>query len=342
MVVKPVEKIKKIKSGNLLPDRMDDIRLPLENAKRLNLNTLNVPLRVDVPDPHSSGMKLHEKALDYVTQALPEIRQAGLDVFLEPFPWVQSGGLAETAWNPKDVKEWFENWGRICLQAAYYAQNHGIDKLVISDGISNLEPYPQDWIRLIQEIRKIYRGQITYRTQWWYTSWQNPLSTMKFRKKLQNPLFGCLDFISISAYFELTNRPKPREKDIVSAWYQSTRYYRKQPIFQQVKKMHEQWKKPIFFGEVGYVDLDGTNMMPWSVNPSNVDNALEQQDCFDAFYKVFWHQPWFLGASVFQIHMPESRYYPVGKPAEEVIRSAPQEVSGTRWSAGLRTLLNKL
>ncbi|MDD2421368.1 MAG: hypothetical protein PHC60_03940 [Heliobacteriaceae bacterium] len=334
--------MRKIKSGNLLPDLMADLRLPLANAEQLNLNTLNVPLRVDVPDPGEAEMQLHPQAFDQVTAALPAVREAGLDVFLEPFPWIQSGGLAETAWQPKKVDIWFEKWGQICLQAAHYAQVHGIGNLVIADGISNLEPYPQNWLGLIQEIRKIYRGKVTYRTQWWYTSRFNPVSLRRFRRKLANPLFGALDFISVSAYFELTNTPDPGEKALVAAWYRSERYQRWQPIFQQVKVLHEHWRKPIFFGELGYVDLAGTGMQPWSVTPSNTTCIQEQQDCFTAFFRVFWHQPWFMGASVFQIHQPASRYYPVNKPAAAVIRQWPQEVTVARWSAGMRTLLNRL
>ncbi|WP_417999847.1 glycoside hydrolase family 113 [Heliomicrobium modesticaldum] len=332
---------KKIKSGNLLPDRMDDISLPLENARRLKLNRLNVPLRVDVPDPRSAEMSLHPQAFHQAAKAMEEIRQAGLAAFLEPFPWVRAGGLAETAWDPGDVNAWFEQWGKICLQAAYFAHQEGIDTLVISDGIIRLEPYPEQWIALIEDIRKLYRGRITYRTQWWYTSWANPVSFLDYRRKLQNPLFGKLDFISISAYFELTNREGPSEKELIDAWRRSTRYMRRQPIVEQVKELHQQWRKPIFFGEVGYVDRAGTNRMPWSAIPSEKENLQEQRDCFAAFFRVFWHQPWFLGASIFQIHMPESPYYPMGRPAEAVIAAAPTEVFGNAWTAGLRDLLNR-
>ncbi|MBM7866769.1 hypothetical protein GTO89_03985 [Heliobacterium gestii] len=336
-----MERMRKIKSGNLLPDRMDDITLPLENARRLKLNCLNVPLRVDVPDPQSAGMTLHPQAFAQAAAAMPEIRRAGLAAFLEPFPWVQAGGLAETAWDPGDVNAWFEEWSRICLQAAYFAHQEGIDTLVISDGIIHLEPHSREWIALIEDIRKLYRGRITYRTQWWYTSWANPVSLYEYRRKLQNPLFDKVDFISISAYFELTNREQPPEKELVDAWRRSTRYLRRQPIFDQVRDLHERWRKPIFFGEVGYVDRSGTNRMPWSAAPSERENLQEQRDCFAAFFRVFWHQPWFLGASVFQIHMPESRYYPMDRPAESIIATAPTEVASNALSAGLRDLLNR-
>lgn len=318
--------MKKIKSGNLLPDRMNDIVLPLENAGRLHLNTLNVPLRVDVPDPGSARMELYPHAFNQVEQALPAIRDHNLAVFLEPFPWVQNGALPETAWKPKYEQDWFHNWSKICLQAAWFAQSNGIQTLVISDGISQMEPYPENWLELIHELRKIYSGQITYRTQWWYTSWWNPLSQKNFQQKLKNPLFGALDFISISAYFELTQNSCPDQKEILAAWHNSTRYNRRQHIFQQVKELHEHWRKPIFFGEVGYVDREGTTQQPWNVQPSKRANSRLQKNAFSAFYKVFWPQPWFLGASVFQIHMPESRYYPVGKPAEKIIRDVPWEV----------------
>ncbi|MBC9783976.1 hypothetical protein H1S01_05555 [Heliobacterium chlorum] len=334
-------KVRKIKSGNLLPDRMDDVSLPLENAGRLKLNTLNVPLRVDVPNPQSAEMTMHPQSLSWAAKAMEPIRKAGLDAFLEPFPWVNQGGLAETAWNPTDVKEWFHRWGDICLQAAKFAQEERIGTLVISDGIIHLEPYPDQWIQLIKEIRQIYDGKITYRTQWWYTSWVNPLDR-KFQKKLENPLFGQVDFISISAYFELTNSWEPTEKELIGAWYRSTRYMRRQPIVEQIVQFHQRWNKPIFFGEVGYVNFAGTNCMPWSVNPSDKPSPREQRDCFSAFYKVFWHQPWFLGASVFQIHMPESAYYPVGKPAEEVIRTIPWETTGSTLQARWRDFLHRL
>ncbi|KAB2952391.1 hypothetical protein F9B85_09560 [Heliorestis acidaminivorans] len=336
-----VSKMRKIKSGNLLPHLMDDITIPLENVKKLQLNTLNVPLRVDVPDPYQAKMSLHPQAFEYVQNNLPRLRQMGVDLFLEPFPWVQQGELAETAWNPDDVDSWFEQWGSICLQAAHFAQSHGIEKLVISDGIHHLEPYPDQWIKLIKEIRLIYRGQITYRTQWWYSAWHSPWTIFKFYRKLQNPLFGHLDFISISAYFELTNSNAPGEKALIDSWYRSTRQFRQQPIVEQVQMLQKRWQKPIFFGEVGYVDRAGTNQKPWSVQPSDIINEQEQADCFSAFFRVFWHHSWFLGASVFQIHLPQSLYYPVGKKAEAIIRQAPVEVSATPWIGALRSIQSR-
>jgi len=169
-----------------------------------------------------------------------------------------------------------------------------------------------DWCDTIDYVRKYYKGLITYRTSWWINAEGNEKLLSAYNKKLNNKLFSKVDFISIAAYFELTDKDRNTVEDIVKAIESTEIYNRKQNVKKEIIEFYYKWNKPIFFGELGFPRTDKASMFPWNPYASQNTNNLEQSNCFEAYRKVFEKEGWNLGFSVFALgeHSESKLYYP--------------------------------
>ena len=79
-----------------------------------------------------------------------------------------------------------------------------------------------------------------------------------------------------------------------------------------MKNFYLKWKKPVFFGELGFPKRDGASIYPWNPNFTNIENNLEQANCFKAYRNVFENEAWLMGFSIFAIGNSDQdkHYYP--------------------------------
>lgn len=113
----------------------------------------------------------------------------------------------------------------------------------------------------------------------------------------QSLLYSKVDFISIAAYFELTNNSTNTVENLASAIESSqiaiNGQVRHQNIKQEIRNFYEKWNKPIFFGELGF-------------HKSNYSS----------------YESWLIGFSVFAIgeQSSDKHYYP-SQESTEVIKN---------------------
>ena len=159
----------------------------------------------------------------------------GVKVMLKPHVWLRPpawAGLVEpetdAAWD-----EWFANYRTFMRHYAALARDAGIDALCIGNELSRTTRHEADWRLIIDEIRAIYDGVLTYGAHadevWDVSFWD------------------ALDFIGVSGYFELTSQASPMRADLVAAW---------RPIVARLERLASRWEKPIVFTELGYRSVD--------------------------------------------------------------------------------------
>lgn len=310
----------KIKSGDLSVDYTID--QTLKDVDGMKLNTVNVPIEVDISDLSAKSISVNKQSEEKAKKLIDELNKKNINVILEPYPWINKGQDYETAMKPTDVNKFFSTWkndviGKIINEVAVPKR---VDALCIASNFVNLENYSNKWCNIIDFARSKYKGLITYKTNWWYTaSWDNE-SKEKFKKKLDNKIFSKVDYISIAAYFEITGNAVNSVDYIKNSLYSTTINNRGQRIVDELNAMHKKWNKPIFFGELGFPRRDYASEHPWNPQPSNIENGQEQARCFEA-YKLVFTQNWFLGFSVFAIgnKVGEKNYYPSNE-SKKVIR----------------------
>ncbi|ADK14934.1 hypothetical protein CLJU_c18720 [Clostridium ljungdahlii DSM 13528] len=252
-----------------------------------------------------------------------------MNIILEPYPWIAEGTQNETKWNPDNISTFFSNWKVNVLKPLIddIANPYNVDALNIGSNFVNIEPEEKNWCDTIDYVRTYYKGLVTYRTNRWDTASFDPKSITDYKNKLNNKLFSKLDFISIAAYFELTNNDTNTVENLVSAIECSQAepnkgQVRNQNIKREIKNFYDKWNKPIFFGELGFPKTNGASIHPWDSGKNKIVNNSEQARCFEAYKIEFENEPWVLGFSVFAIGSQEGEksYYP-SEESTSVIRS---------------------
>ncbi|SPF47236.1 Hydrolase [Candidatus Desulfosporosinus infrequens] len=315
----------KIKSGNLSVDYT--LEQTLSDIERLGLNTINVPVEIDISSLIANSMSINLESKTKAIQLIKKLRYKGINVILEPFPFIQNGELGETKLKPTDLNEWFWNWkqGVLSQLILEIALPYKVYALCIGSNFDQFENQYGYWTDVADFVRTNYKGKITYRTNWWYTAEWNSNKESKddtYTVKLNNPLLGKLDFISVAAYFELTDKDTNLVDNLVSAIHGTQILKRNQDIYNELKNLSFKWNKPLFFGELGFPKRNQASVHPWNPSPSNIENDQEQANCFQAYKEVFEKETWNLGFSVFAIGKDDEtkNYYP-SNLSVEIIKS---------------------
>jgi len=309
---------KKIKSGNLSTDY--NIEQALSDINKFQLNTLNIPVMINVDNISSSNMIVDKTSEKKAMDLIKQLKNTNINIILEPYPWIAQGTKVETDWKPDNMNAFFFNWKTNVLKTLIddIAVQYNVTALNIGSNLVNTEFEENDWCDTIDYVRTYYKGLVTYRTNKWDTASWSPDSIAAYNNKLNNKLFSKVDFISIAAYFELTNNPTNTVGNLASAIENSQITFngqvRHQNIKQEIKNLYDKWNKPIFFGELGFPKFDYASFQPWNWNPykNNTLNNVEQANCFEAYRRELENEPWFLGFSIFAIgeQSNDKHYYP--------------------------------
>jgi hypothetical protein len=206
-----------------------------------------------------------------------------------------------------------DSYASFILTYAKTAEEIKADIFCIGTELENfVNKRPSYWKDLIQRIKKIFKGKLTYAANW-----------DEFKRF---PLWGQLDYIGIDAYFPLTEKKTPTVKDFEAGW---------QLHKTQIKNVQSNLKKPILFTEFGYRSIDFTGKKPWdSKRVTGLINLQAQKNGLQAIYNQFWNEAWFAGGFIwkwFHKHKEvggenNNRFTPQNKPAEVLLRNLYKEI----------------
>lgn len=315
----------KIKSGNLSVDySIDQVMLDIE---QLGLNTVNVPVQIDIPSLTSSTMTVNPASKEKAIQLIKKLRYKGINVILEPYPYIRNGELYETQLKPTDINEWFWNWKQVVLIPLIkdIAKPYKVYAFCLGSNFDQFEDQYSYWSDVADFVRANYKGQITYKTNWWYTAeWEKEKDNRvgSYAMKLNNPILEKVDYISVAAYFELTDKETNSVEELVNSIHSTSIFNRHQNVYAELKNLSTQWNKPVFFGELGFPKRNKAMVHPWNPIPSTIVNDQEQANGFQAYKEVFEKENWNLGFSVFAIGKIDEfkNYYP-SEQSKAVIKS---------------------
>lgn len=307
-----MENFTRLKSGNLSTDY--EIPRVLEDIEKLGLNTINLPIVINIEDLKSSDMEIDLYSKEKALKLIEILKDKDMRIILEAYPWIANGSEYETDWQPSNINDFFWNWRKKVLKPIIdeVALPYEIDILNIGTGFDHMEYAHGYWIDLIDYLRGNYHGLLTYRTSWWVTASWEPSSFKDYEDKLNNPLFGHLDFISIAAYFELTDQATNSVENLAQALTSTQIYDRRQNVKKEIKAFYTKWDKPIFLGELGFPRTTKASIHPWNPYQSQLIDNEEQARCFEAYRRVFEKEDWLAGFSIFAIGEKgqDKIYYP--------------------------------
>ena len=257
---------------------------------------------------HNSERQWFGETKAGLLQYAKAFKKHNVKIMVKPQIWVWRG---EFTGNIKMNSE--ENWKTLedsytsfILTYAEAAQEINAELFCIG---TELEKFvlnrPKYWFTLIQKIRKIYKGKLTYASNW------DEFKRVSFWSEL--------DFIGVDAYFSLSGKKSPSVKDLELGWAAHK---------EQIKSIQQKFKKPILFTEYGYRSVHFTGQKPWDSNRVEGDINLEAQvNGIQAIHNQFWKEDWFAGGFIWKwFHKHDNvggknnnRFTPQNKPAEALL-----------------------
>ncbi|MGI5836933.1 MAG: glycoside hydrolase family 113 [Chloroflexota bacterium] len=224
--------------------------------------------------------------------------------------------------NPDDKDAFFSAYRSVLLHYADLARNHNVEGMVIGAELSSLSgpSYTHYWRSMIAEVRGRFDGFLTYSAQW--GSAPASAEQDQFREYEQIEFWPDLDYLGISAYFELTQdgQPSPTNQELVFNWDE----WRKL----RIEPFQARYDMPLIFTEVGYPSAPEAARHPWAGGGSSMVNLQLQAALYDALFESWAGVDWFHGAYLWfwpsdfeRGGLADSDYPPLGKPAEQVLRN---------------------
>jgi hypothetical protein len=242
-------------------------------------------------------------------------KSKGLRVILMPIVLLDNPAK-ETEWRgtlePTDWGRWFDNYRDMIEHYARIAQSTGVDVLVVGSELvsSESDEHVDDWIETIKDVRNIYKGQLTYSSNW--------------DRYWKVPFWKYLDFIGMNSYWTLGQDHNASVEQINSEW---------KKIQTKMFKFENEVHKPVILLEAGWCSLSNAAKDPWDYTQDQLpaDNDL-QKKLFEAFFQSWWGKPELAGFVLWEMHpggdSTGKGYTPQGKPAEEVMK---QWFARPRW-----------
>lgn len=246
---------------------------------------------------------------DGMTEIIRQGKSKGLKMMLKPMVWVMGGwpGGYELA-TEKEWKVWEESYSKYILATAKIAQEEGVELFCVGTEFkiaSNTRE--QFWRNLIAEVRKVYKGPVTYAANW------DEYEGVQF--------WDAVDVVGIDAYFPLTEEETPSVAKVKRAWTEP---------FRKLASIYKLLGKRVLFTEFGYRSIDQCSWRQWELEGTPYTqkvNLKGQVNAYQAFFEVFWDEPWFAGMFLWQWYTNDARaggpknsdYTPQNKPAEELI-----------------------
>jgi len=240
-------------------------------------------------------------------------RSLGIRTLLKPHLWIhrfEGGWRGDIAMGSEaDWGAWFASYREFILHYARLAAEDSIEALCIGTELHRtVVERPDDWRRLIADIRAVYPGKLTYAANWY----------LEFEEV---PFWDLLDYIGVQGYFPLCDHDHPTEEELVAAWAEPKA---------RLEELSKRMGKPVLFTEVGYRSMPDAAVHPWEWPERRGDFPVDEETqavCYRAFYAAFWKEPWVAGVYWWK-WFPEPGQWerpwgfsPQGKAAEAVLRS---------------------
>ncbi len=252
----------------------------------------------------SDGDTPTDEALKHV---IASCRKIGLRVMVKPHVDPRTN---EARINIMPSEEWFDSFEAFTLRYARLAAETGAEMFCIGTELeaTTFEAWTHRWERLIDKVREVYKGTLTYAANW--TEYK------------EVPFWNKLDFVGIDAYFPLSGSEDPSQEDLISAW---------ERIADEIGAWRESMKltdKGVVLTEIGYPSARGAAIQPWAAISATEDQKA-QAESLNAVFTVLSKRPWFQGYYVWQ-YFPQERWSPLGF----TVKGKQAEGIMTKWLKG--------
>jgi hypothetical protein len=246
--------------------------------------------------------------------------KAGLAVVLKPditgLDHTMSSSLA-----PGDIAAFFATYKAEIVHLAQIAQETGVATFVIGNELGGLTtaPYLSYWTDIIQAVRAVYHGEVTYAAA----------TDEAYKVSFWNQL----DAIGVNTYPPLAvSGSTPTVQDIVAAWHQAppasawwAPTFDGESPYDFISSLASRYGKPVLMTEAGYLSLDYNGQISGDWQLTGALDTEEQAAAYQAFMQVWGPSAgtWLQGVEFWDWDLngaySPAGYSPMGKPAQAIV-----------------------
>jgi hypothetical protein len=250
-------------------------------------------------DVHADPTKT--PSADRIALFIRQAHQRGFTVLLRPLLDEHSLAL-DGQWRgtiqPTSVDAWFQAYQELILGYARLAQREHVDALGVGSELNSLEADGVQWLQLINQVRQVYSGLVTY--------------SSTFSNGYPAGFASALDFLGVDAYYPMAVQAGATVKDLELAW---------RPWIAELERIHAASGKPITITEIGTPSRAGSYLTPWTLKPGapldlETQSRYYQASCHALSGVVpglYW---WYTNLDASSAPLRDTGYNPTGKPAE--------------------------
>jgi hypothetical protein len=264
------------------------------------VNRLNAP-EIRMEQEHSDRI---------LSGGVARARALGLRAMLKLHTWgpgFHEGKFpADIAMNGSDAwRAFMANYRLYALRYARLAEDTGVDVFCIGTELaqaSQAAVLAGDWRSLIEEVRSIYSGSLTYAAH---------------SSEVEGvPFWDLLDYIGINGYYPIAGLPA---------------------ALASLERLSVRWNRPVLFTEAGFASSSHALTEPWRAGPNKASPASVRLDLqaegFRRLLIELWHSDFVWGVYIWKWHPnpdwggpTNADHTPQGKPAIDVIRNFYQRL----------------
>ncbi len=284
----------------------------LEQLASINSNAVSIVPYSFMRDPRKPRQLLIEhrdggENDESVLFAHFEAQQLGMHTMLKPQIWVRGSWPGDIQMSSEaDWRIFFDAYYRWMRHYALLAEINGFDSLCIGVEFSKATlAKEKEWRHLIQQIRGIYNGPLTYAA-----NWGTEFEQLQF--------WDMLDFIGLNCYYPLSKEAQPSKRTLKKGF---------EKVIQKIEKVTARFKKPLVFTEIGFRSVDGTWKDPHEDDQGRNFNEQSQALAYEVIFEGVHNKDWYKG--IFWWKWPSYLEYkgpintgfaPTNKKAEEVAK----------------------
>jgi len=209
----------------------------------------------------------------------------------------------------KKEKDWQtleENYEAYILKLAKVAAILKVDLFAVGTELKEFATSrPVFWKQLIQKVRVIYAGPLTYAANW------DEYHKINFWEDL--------DYIGVDTYFPINKMKTPTVKKTVKNW---------KAIQKSLRKLSKATDRKILLTEFGYRNVSYAGKRPWTHDKGEPTptNYQAQVNLYQAFFQSFWNKPWVAGGFswkwfAYPKSSEDTSFSIQGKPALKVVQA---------------------
>ena len=168
--------------------------------------------------------------------------------------------------------EWFESYTNFICHYAQIAEETKCEMFCIGCEMSGTERKTQHWRHVIEKVRGIYTGSVTYNAN--------------HGSEEDIEWFDAVDIIGTSAYYAVSKTNEDTEESMIAKWEETKG---------KLYKVHKKFNKQILFMEIGCRSASGCSTMPWDCFTDLPFDEEEQAKYYSSAMKAYWEEEWFSG-----------------------------------------------